>query len=359
MPMRQNCAKTARSGMSPHPLHAAERPIGPALQIPCRASVRPRIGSAVTANLRDDGVFEELAALVTESRNPRTERIDRAPVEEVLRRLNAEDATVAAAVAGEIPMIACLVEHGVRALRSGGRVVYVGAGTSGRLGVLDAAECPPTFGTDPALVVGIIAGGDRSIRLSAEGAEDDDEAGRRAVDDAGVAPGDLVIGLAASRRTPFVIAALARARERGATTALVACVPRDTIPSAVAVDVAVCPVVGPEAIMGSTRLKAGTAQKMVLNLFSTTTMIRLGKVYRNMMVDLKATSRKLRERSVRTLMIVTGVERARAAELLEAAGGHVKTAIVMEKRRASRAEAERLLAESDGFVARALGEEGT
>jgi len=309
----------------------------------------------VTANLRDDGVFEELASLVTESRNPRTERIDRAPVEEILRKLNAEDALVAAAVAGEIPMIARLVEHSVQAIRSGGRVVYLGAGTSGRLGVLDAAECPPTFGTDPALVVGIIAGGDRSIRLSAEGAEDDEEAGRRAVDDARVAASDLVIGLAASRRTPFVVAALARARERGATTALIACVPRDTIP--IEVDVAVCPVVGPEAIMGSTRLKAGTAQKMVLNLFSTTTMIRLGKVYRNMMVDLKATSRKLRERSVRTLMIVAGVDRPRAADLLESAGGHVKTAIVMQKRGVARAEAERLLVDADGFVARALGEE--
>lgn len=308
------------------------------------------------ANVRDDGVFEELAALVTESRNPRTERIDRAPIDEILGLLSAEDATVAPAVARELPMIARLVEQGVRALRAGGRIVYVGAGTSGRLGVLDAAECPPTFGTDPSLVVGVIAGGDRSIRLSAEGAEDDEEAGQRAVDETGASASDLVIGLAASRRTPFVVAALARARERGAATALVACVPRDTIP--IAVDVAVCPVVGPEAIMGSTRLKSGTAQKMVLNMFSTATMIRLGKVYRNMMVDLRATSRKLRERSVRTLMIVAGIDRARAADLLDSAGGHVKTAIVMERRGVARADAERLLAEADGFVGRALGEEG-
>jgi N-acetylmuramic acid 6-phosphate etherase len=310
----------------------------------------------VGANVRDDGVFEELAALVTESRNPRTERIDRAPIDEILGLLSAEDATVAPAVARELPMIARLVEQGVRALRAGGRIVYVGAGTSGRLGVLDAAECPPTFGTDPSLVVGVIAGGDRSIRLSAEGAEDDEEAGQRAVDETGASASDLVIGLAASRRTPFVVAALARARERGAATALVACVPRDTIP--IAVDVAVCPVVGPEAIMGSTRLKSGTAQKMVLNMFSTATMIRLGKVYRNMMVDLRATSRKLRERSVRTLMIVAGIDRARAADLLDSAGGHVKTAIVMERRGVARADAERLLAEADGFVGRALGEEG-
>jgi N-acetylmuramic acid 6-phosphate etherase len=309
----------------------------------------------VTADLSNDGVFEELASLVTEARNPRTERIDRSEVLQVLELMNAEDAMVAGAVADQIPMIARLVERGVAALRGGGRVLYVGAGTSGRLGVLDAAECPPTFGTDPALVVGIIAGGDRSIRLSVEGAEDDQDAGRRAVDEAGVKAPDLVVGLAASRRTPFVVAALGRARERGAATALVACAPRDTI--SIPVDVAVCPVVGPEALMGSTRLKAGTAQKMVLNMFSTATMIRLGKVYRNMMVDLRATSRKLQERSVRTLMIVTGADRARAAELLAQAGGSVKTAIVMERRAVSRGEAEKLLAASDGFVARALGEE--
>jgi N-acetylmuramic acid 6-phosphate etherase len=304
----------------------------------------------------DDGVFDELAALVTEARNPRTERIDRVPIEDALHLMNAEDATVAAAVAHEIPQIARLVERAVAALGAGGRILYVGAGTSGRLGVLDAAECPPTFGTDPAQVVGLIAGGEGAIRRSIEGAEDDEVAGRRAIDDAAAGAADLVVGLAASRRTPFVVAALARARERGAATAIVACAPRETV--AAPVDVAVCPVVGPEAIMGSTRLKSGTAQKLVLNMFSTVTMIRMGKVYRNMMVDLRAMSRKLRERSIRTLTIVAGIDRARAARLLEEAGGSVKTAIVMERRGVARAEAERLLAASSGFVGRALGEDG-
>ncbi len=303
----------------------------------------------------DDGVFDELAALVTESRNPRTERIDRVPIEEALRAMSAEDATVAEAVAREIPQIARLVEHAVAALRAGGRIVYVGAGTSGRLGVLDAAECPPTFGTDPSRVVGLIAGGDGAIRRSVEGAEDDEEAGRRAIDDVAASAKDLVVGLAASRRTPFVVAALARARERGAATALVTCAPRDTV--RIPVDVAVCPVVGPEAIMGSTRLKAGTAQKMVLNMLTTAAMIRLGKVYRNMMVDLRASSRKLRERSVRTLMIVTGLDRDRAAAVLARAGGSVKVAIVMERRGVEADEAVRLIDAADGFVGRALGEE--
>jgi N-acetylmuramic acid 6-phosphate etherase len=310
----------------------------------------------VAAHAPDDGVFAELATLVTEQPNPRTHGIDRAATEDVLRMLNAEDATVAAAVAGEIAHIARLVEIAAARLGAGGRLLYVGAGTSGRLGVLDAAECPPTFGTDPSQVVGIMAGGDRAVFRSVEGAEDDEPAGREAVDRAAAGERDVVVGLAASRRTPFVVAALGRARERGAATALVTSAPRDTV--TIPIDVAICPVVGPEAIMGSTRLKAGTAQKMVLNLLSTATMIRLGKVYRNMMVDLQATSRKLRERSVRTLMQVVGIERAPAAELLAQAGGSVKTAIVMGRRAVTRGEAERLLADAGGHVARALGEAG-
>jgi N-acetylmuramic acid 6-phosphate etherase len=308
----------------------------------------------VSADPPDDGVYEELAALVTESPNPRTERIDRVPIEETLRLLNAEDALVAASVAREIPSISRLVERAVAALSRGGRIVYVGAGTSGRLGVLDAAECPPTFGTDPSQVVALIAGGDGAIRRSVEGAEDDEDAGRRAVAAVDARERDLVVGIAASRRTPFVVAALAEARRRGAATALVACAPRESI--AIPVDVAVCPVPGPEAIMGSTRLKAGTAQKMVLNMLTTATMIQLGTVYRNMMVDLRATSRKLRERSIRTLVAIAGVDRARAAALLEEAGGSVKTAIVMARRGVPRGEAERLLRAADGRVGRALGE---
>ena len=304
----------------------------------------------------DDGVFEELAALITEQPNTRTEKIDRASVEEALRLLNAEDATVAAAVAREIPEIARLVEIAAAKLRSGGRMIYAGAGTSGRLGVLDAAECPPTFGADPSQVIGIIAGGDRAVFRSVEGAEDDEGAGRRAMNDANVSANDVVIGLAASRRTPYVGAALARARELGAATALITCTPRETV--TLPVDVAICPVVGPEAIMGSTRLKSGTAQKMVVNMLSTVTMIRMGKIYKNMMVDLSGTSRKLRERSVRTLMAVAGLERAEAARLLERAGGSVKTGIVMARLGVTRGEAITRLAAAEGHVARAVGEAG-
>lgn len=303
----------------------------------------------------DDGVFDELASLITEQPNARTERIDRAAVHEILALLNAEDALVAAAVAREIPEIARLVDIASARLGAGGRLVYAGAGTSGRLGVLDAAECPPTFGTDPSQVVGIMAGGDGAVFRSVEGAEDDEAAGERAMDAAAVCASDLVVGLAASRRTPFVGAALRRARALGAATALVTCAPRETV--TLPVDVAICPVVGPEAIMGSTRLKSGTAQKMVLNMLSTATMIRLGKVYKNMMVDLRATSRKLRERSVRTLVAVAGVERAAAVELLASADGSVKTAIVMSRLGLSREAALARLDAAHGHLARALGED--
>jgi N-acetylmuramic acid 6-phosphate etherase len=321
---------------------------------PLAGALALRFNGRVSAGPLDDGVFEELAALVTEQPNPRTGGIDRAPVDEALALLNAEDALVAQAVAREIPHIARLVEIAAAKLGAGGRIVYVGAGTSGRLGVLDAAECPPTFGTDPSQVIGIMAGGDRAVFRSVEGAEDDAEAGGRAMDEASVGAADVVVGLAASRRTPFVAAALTRARALGAATALVTCAPRETV--TLPVDVAVCPVVGPEAIMGSTRLKSGTAQKMVLNMVSTAAMIRLGKVYRNMMVDLRATSRKLRERSVRTLMVVTGQGRAEAARLLGDADGSVKTAIVMSKLALPRDVARARLDAAGGHVARALGE---
>ncbi|MFN0150431.1 MAG: N-acetylmuramic acid 6-phosphate etherase [bacterium] len=308
----------------------------------------------MSAENPDDGVFEELASLITEQPNERTERIDRVPVAEALALMNAEDACVAAAVAREIPEIARLVEIARARVSGGGRIVYVGAGTSGRLGVLDAAECPPTFGTDPSQVVGIMSGGDRAVFRSVEGAEDDEAAGANAMEEAAVGKNDLVVGLAASRRTPYVAAALARARALGAATALITCAPRKTV--TIPVDIAICPVVGPEAIMGSTRLKSGTAQKMVLNMLSTATMIQLGKVYKNMMVDLRATSRKLRERSVRTLMTVAHLERAAATELLASADGSVKTAIVMSRLAVSRDAALARLDATGGHVSRALGE---
>jgi N-acetylmuramic acid 6-phosphate etherase len=300
----------------------------------------------------DRRVFDEIAALATEQRNLHTLDLDRLPVEGILRRLHAEDRGVAGAVGKEIPRIAEVVDLAVAALRAGGRVLYVGAGTSGRLGVLDAAECPPTFGTPPRLFQGLIAGGSRALVRAVEGAEDRAAEGREAVRKARVCSRDLVVGLAASRRTPFVVVALAEARRRGARTALICCTPRPeaTIP----VDVAVCLVVGPEALMGSTRLKAATAQKMVLNMISTATMVRLGKVYENMMVDLMATSRKLVARAQRTLMAITGIGYEDACAALERAGGSVKTAIVMVKVRVGRRAAEARLAAADGFVRVAL-----
>ena len=300
----------------------------------------------------DRRVFEEIAALATEQRNPRTRDLDRLSVTGILRRLHAEDRTVAGAVGRELPRLARVVDLAVAALRGGGRLLYVGAGTSGRLGVLDAAECPPTFGTRPGLVRGLIAGGPAALTRAVEGAEDRAAEGRQAVRRARVGERDLVVGLAASRRTPFVVAALAEARARGARTALVCCTPRSEV--RLAVDVAVCLVVGPEALMGSTRLKAATAQKMALNMISTATMVRLGKVYENMMVDLMATSRKLVERARRTLMTVTGIGYEEACAALERAGGSVKTAIVMVEAGVGRAAAQKRLAAAGGFVRGAL-----
>ncbi len=296
--------------------------------------------------------FEEFARLATEQRNPSTRDLDTLDVPGILERIAAEDRTVPAAVARELPHIARLVELVVASLRVGGRLFYVGAGTSGRLGVLDAAECPPTFGSAPEQVQGIIAGGCGALVRAVEGAEDDAEEGARIVAARGVGPRDTVIGLAASRRTPFVVGALVRARELGARTGCVTCTPRAEFK--LDVDVAVCPEVGPEVLMGSTRMKSGTAQKLVLNMITTAAFVRLGKAYENMMVDLMATSEKLVERSRRTVMSATGVDRAEAARVIAAAGGSVKTAIVMIRRGCDRTAAERCLAATGGFVRAAL-----
>jgi len=296
--------------------------------------------------------FEELASLVTEARNPRTAEVDTLPIEEVLSLINDEDRTVPDAVRSEIPHIAKAVELVVSAVRAGGRLIYVGAGTSGRLGVLDAAECPPTFGTDPGTVRGVIAGGRKALWRAVEGAEDDAAAGRNEMARLQVGRRDVVTGIAASRRTPFVVGAVREAVRRRARTVYVACNPREQLD--LPVDVAICPVVGPEVIMGSTRMKAGTATKLVLNMISTCAMVRLGKVYGNMMVDLTATSVKLRERSRRTLMIAAGLSYDEAVETLKRAGGSVKRAIVMVKAGVGPREADRLLKEAEGFVREAI-----
>ena len=291
----------------------------------------------------------------TELPNPHTEGLDRLPTEQMLARINDEDATVAGAVRAELPQIARAVDAVAARLRRGGRLLYVGAGTSGRLGCLDAAECLPTFGVPPEMVRGIIAGGETALTRAVEGAEDDAEAGARAMDEAEVGPEDAVVGISASGGAPYVRAAMARARALGALTVGIA----NTAGSALAdaVDIAIAPVTGPEVLTGSTRLKAGTAQKMVLNMLSTGAMIRIGKTYGNRMVDVQATNVKLRARSRRLLREIGGVgDEETAAELLRQAGGSVKTAIVMARRAVDRAEAERLLDDAGGFLASALGE---
>jgi len=305
----------------------------------------------------DPARFDEFARLATEQRNPRTFDLDTLGVADLLSRISAEDHSVPAAVATQLPYIAQAVELVVATFREGGRLIYVGAGTSGRLGVLDASECPPTFGSSPDQVQGVMAGGYGALVRAVEGAEDRVDEGVAAMDEKEVGPRDTVIGIAASRRTPFVVAALRRARERGARTAYVTCTPREEF--TLDVDVAICPVVGPEVLMGSTRMKSGTAQKLVLNMITTSAFIRSGKVYENMMVDLLATSLKLVERSRRTVMIVTGVDYDTAARTIEAAGKSVKTAIVMLKVGCTRAQAEARLKEADGFVRAAIGSAGT
>ena len=292
---------------------------------------------------------------LTERRNPRTATIDSASALEIVDLIGAEDATVPAAVARAREDLARAVDLIEAAFRSGGRLIYVGAGTSGRLGVLDAAECPPTFGTPPEMVAGVIAGGYPALVKSVEGAEDDVNAAIGEMDSRRVGPDDVVVGIAASGTTPFVRAALSRAQTLGARTAIVTCseppkLLRDTC------DVSILVPVGPEVVTGSTRMKAGTATKLVLNTLTTAAMIRLGKTYGNLMVDLRAWNDKLIDRSERIVMETTGLARAEARGVIEAADGRVKTAIVMARRRVSRDEAERLLEEYQGRLRPIVGD---
>lgn len=265
--------------------------------------------------------------MLTEQRNPRSANIDQLSAFHIVQLMNAEDAAVAAAVREALPAIAEAVETIAARLRQGGRLIYVGAGTSGRLAVLDAVECVPTFSTDPGLVQGLIAGGMKALTQAVEGAEDDREAGRRDLLALGLTDQDVVVGIAASGRTPYVVAALEAANERGAATIGVSC----NAPALVldAAQIKIAALVGPEVVTGSTRLKAGTAQKMILNMLSTASMILLGKVYGNLMVDVKVTNRKLADRARRIVMEVTGVEADEAARLLALANNEVKTAIVI------------------------------
>jgi N-acetylmuramic acid 6-phosphate etherase len=309
-------------------------------------------------------LFDQLAKLSTEQRNPATMNIDAMSVTEILSVINAEDQRVAAVVEKEIPYIAKAVEIAVDALKYGGKLIYVGAGTSGRLGVLDAVECPPTFGTDPKMVQGIIAGGEKAMFKPQEGAEDREEDGAADVRKLGVGHGDVVCGIAASLRTPYVIGAVKAAKKAGARTLYITTNRRDTLYSqefidlSEALDVAVCPDVGPEVIMGSTRMKSGTAQKLVLNMITTASMIRLGKVFENMMIDLQTTNEKLKERAKRIVMTITGISYDDAESILVKADGHVKTALVMIKAGVDATEAKRRLTHSGGFVRLAIEGKG-
>jgi N-acetylmuramic acid 6-phosphate etherase len=293
---------------------------------------------------------------ITEQRNPRTAEIDLASPLAIVDLINAEDRGIADAVASQREPVARAIELAERTLRGGGRMFYVGAGTSGRLGVLDASECPPTFGTDREAVQGIIAGGPAALTEAQEGAEDDPKGATRDIAERDIGGKDFVVGIAASGTTPYVRAALAEAKRRGAATAIVACSPpsEELLRS---VDVAIVAVTGPEAVTGSTRMKAGTATKLVLNTITTGVMIRLGKTFGNLMVDLRATNEKLKDRSERILLEVCGIDRAAARALLEEAHGHVKTAIVMHKLKLSRADAEAALRQAGGVIRRATLED--
>ncbi len=284
--------------------------------------------------------------LTTERRNPRTGDLDRLDTLGIVDALNAEDACVAGAVAAEREALAAAVDLIAGRLGEGGRLFYVGAGTSGRLGVLDASECPPTFGVRPSRVQGIIAGGRRALVRSAEGAEDSAADGEAELDRRGATAGDAVVGIAACGLTPYVRGAVGRARQLGAATVFVTCSPE--VKAAVAADVVVCPVVGPEAVTGSTRLKAGTATKMVLNTLTTAAMVRLGKVYGNLMVDLRATNEKLRDRAERIVMEIAGLGRPAARDLLAEAKGEVKVALAMHARDVGRRRAKELLRQAGG-----------
>jgi N-acetylmuramic acid 6-phosphate etherase len=291
----------------------------------------------------------------TELRNRASENIDRLSTQQIVDLINAEDALVPEAVARQNEQIAAAIDLIVSRFKKGGRLFYVGAGTSGRLGVLDASECPPTFGVRPSLVQGIIAGGRRALVRSAEGAEDYPEDGAAAIEKKRVRAKDVVVGLAACGMTPFVLGALKEARRIGAATIFITCAPEavEHIPAEIIIN----PVVGPEVVTGSTRMKAGTATKLVINTLTTGAMIRLGKVYGNLMVDLRAVNEKLRDRSVRIVMELTNLSRPQARRLLSRAEGKVKAAIVMHFRKTDLAGALKILDESDQFLRKAI--EGT
>lgn len=296
----------------------------------------------------------DLTVLATEQRNPASAQLDLLDTLEIVRVINAQDRLVAEAVASELGPIAEAVDVIVEAIGTGGRLIYIGAGTSGRLGVLDASECPPTYNTDPAMVVGLIAGGDHALRHSIEHVEDQPGEGAAALKAIDLNARDVVVGIAASGRTPFVLGAIEHATEIGATTIGLSNSPASALSKVATIGIA--PVVGPEVVTGSTRMKAGTAQKMVLNMLTTAAMVRLGKTYGNLMVDLQPTNAKLRERAVGIVRDAAAVSGDEARSLLEAAGGETKTAIVASKLGVSTTEARIRLNAAHGVIRVAVGE---
>ena len=296
---------------------------------------------------RDFGRF------LTEQRNPRTMQLDAVPLRDALRIINDEDAQVAGVVRGEIDRIASAIDLIVERRRRDGRVYFVGAGTSGRLGVLDASECPPTFRTDPEMVQGVIAGGIEAIFKAKEGAEDSPEHGAELVDEKKIGPNDTVIGIAAGGTTPFVHGALRHAASRGAKTVFLSCV--QPVQNEPKVDVVIRPLTGPEVLTGSTRLKAGTAQKLVLNQITTLAMVQIGKCYENLMVDLRASNTKLWDRGARIISTIVDLPKDQSMELLKRADGHVKLAIVMHKRNIDAAAAKKRLDDAGGNMRKAIG----
>jgi N-acetylmuramic acid 6-phosphate etherase len=297
-------------------------------------------------------IEEHMNNMTTETPNPNTTHIDSLSTQDIVTTINSEDAKVALAIKQVIPHIADAVDAITSAIRNGGRLLYIGAGTSGRLGILDAVECVPTFSTPPHLVQGIIAGGETALITAVEGAEDYPEHGQRDLEQRNLTQHDIVCGIAASGRTPYVIGALNYAKSIGATTIAVAC----NVPSPILdiADIAIGVEVGPEVITGSTRMKSGTAQKMVLNMLTTATMVKLGKVYGNLMVDVKVTNQKLEKRAQGLVMKVADVDEARATELLNLSNNEVKTAIVMHKRAVNADTARALLHDADGLLGQVI-----
>jgi N-acetylmuramic acid 6-phosphate etherase len=310
-----------------------------------------RSGAASDATL-----YSQLGRLTTEAQDPKFKRIDREPLRRILERINDADQTVPAAVRRCLPQIEKATRLVIETWGTGGRLFYAGAGTSGRLGVLDASELPPTFGLDHRRAVGLIAGGRATLVRSREGVEDSSDDGAKAVAKAKVGPDDCLIAIAASRRTPYTLGALAAAHRRGARTIFLVANPRRVGTNVENADIVIAVVVGPEVIAGSTRMKAGTAQKLVLNMITTTAMVRLGKTYQNWMVDLRCTSAKLRERSRRILALTADLSYEEASRILTRSGGSVKRALIMARLGCTAREADRRLAAAEGFVHRALDE---